>query len=79
MKKDKTNIFMVIIVICFLALSGLIYMSYNAKASNKYVPVMVYEVVVIDSMEYIQYSIHNRQQAYEGLIPKSTVKYKGEE
>ena len=75
MKKDKTNIFMLIIVICILALSGLIYMSYNVKASNKYVPALSYEVVVIDSMEYIQYSIYNRERSYEGLIPKSTVKY----
>jgi len=79
MKKDKTNIFMLIIVICILALSGLIYMSYNVKASNKYVPALSYEVVVIDSMEYIQYSIYNRENSYEGLIPKSTAKYKGAE
>jgi beta-lactamase class D len=78
MKNLKTNIYLVIIAICFLALAILINATYNLKAGIKYVPALSYEIVVIDSMEYIQYSIHNKEQAYEGLIPKSTVKHTGE-
>jgi hypothetical protein len=49
-------------------------MSYNAEAVVKYkAPTMRCETVVIDSFEYIQYTIVTKEQAYEGLIPKSNV------